>query len=78
MPKKRKCDEAAEPDLWVAPKYSLKGPTGERAWENRTGGAPSNSRYLELADLALGRKKPEAKKKSRPVHDTIKREPYSQ
>ena len=40
--------------LWVAPRYSLKGPAGERAWENRVGGAPSNSRFLELADIAMG------------------------
>jgi len=40
-------------DLWITPRYSLKGPAGERAWENRPGGAPSTSRYLELADIAL-------------------------
>jgi hypothetical protein len=38
-------------DLWVAPRYSLKGPNGERAWENRPGGAPSNSRYWNLPIL---------------------------
>ena len=45
--------------LWIAPRYSLKGPAGERAWENRPGGVPSSSKYLELADIALGLKKPE-------------------
>ena len=29
--------------LWIAPRYSLKGSQGERAWENRPGGAPSSS-----------------------------------
>src|SRR6185437_13514204 len=36
MPRKEKSD------LWIAPQYSLKGPNGERAWENRPGGAPSS------------------------------------
>jgi hypothetical protein len=66
--------------LWVAPRYSLKGPNGERAWENRPGGVPSSSRYLELADIALGLKKPELPFKKRKVfnaHDTSKTEPYS-
>lgn len=82
MSKKRKSE------LWVAPQYSLKGPNGERTWENRhvmpkkksdlwvrpqyslkgsneerTGGTLSNTRYLELADIALGLKKPESKKR---------------
>jgi hypothetical protein len=66
--------------LWVAPRYSLKGPQGERAWENRPGGAPSSSKYLELADIALGLKKPEPALKNRratDAHDTSKTEPYS-
>jgi hypothetical protein len=66
--------------LWLAPRYSLKGPAGERAWENRPGGVPSSSKYLELADVALGLKKPESPFKKRKVsnsHDTSKTEPYS-
>jgi hypothetical protein len=66
--------------LWIAPRYSLKGPAGERAWENRPGGVPSSSKYLELADIALGLKKPESpfkKRKVSPAHDTSKTEPYS-
>jgi hypothetical protein len=51
--------------LWIAPRYSLKGPAGERAWENRPGGVPSSSKYLELADIALGLKKPEPTFKKR-------------
>jgi hypothetical protein len=43
-------------ELWIAPRYSLKGPKGERAWENRAGGPSSNSRFLELADIADGNK----------------------
>ena len=66
--------------LWVAPRYSLKGPAGERAWENRVGGAPSNSRFLELADIAMGLTKPEPRKKRSTVgtHETAKTEPYSE
>jgi hypothetical protein len=67
-------------DLWIAPRYSLKGPAGERAWENRPGGAPNSSRFLELADIALGIKKPESQKKKRSpsgAHETSKTEPYS-
>jgi hypothetical protein len=67
--------------LWIAPRYSLKGPAGERAWENRPGGVPSSSKYLELADIALGLKKPELPFKRRRTaagaHDTSKTEPYS-
>ena len=67
-------------DLWIAPRYSLKGPAGERAWENRPGGAPNSSRFLELADIALGIKKPLPQKKKRSpsgAHETSKTEPYS-
>jgi hypothetical protein len=66
--------------LWIAPRYSLKGPAGERAWENRPGGVPSSSKYLELADIALGLKKPESafkKRRAAGAHDTSKTEPYS-
>jgi hypothetical protein len=77
--KKGKEDDAPD-DLWIAPRSSLKGPQGERAWENRPGGAPHSSRYLELADIALGLEKPEAKKrKAAPggAHVTSKKDPYS-
>ena len=66
--------------LWIAPRYSLKGPAGERAWENRPGGVPSSSKYLELADIALGLKKPEVpikRRKAIGAHETSKTEPYS-
>jgi len=65
--------------LWIAQKHSFKGPRGDRAWENRPGGIPSHSRYLELADIALGLKKPKKKKPaSAPTHDSaVKTEPYS-
>lgn len=77
MPKKGRGPKEEPPELWVAPQYSLKGPRGERAWENRSGGPPSNSRYLELADIALGLKK-SAHRRLRPAttHDSLKKEPY--
>ncbi|HET9281901.1 MAG TPA: hypothetical protein VFR24_08055 [Candidatus Angelobacter sp.] len=84
MPKQRKSEqdqqETTIKDLWIAPRYSLKGPAGERAWENRVGGAPSSSRFLELADIALGLKKPASPKKKlgqSSVRDKQKTEPYS-
>lgn len=76
MAKKRK-DRLAD-DLWIAPRCNLKGPAGDRAWDTGPGVVPQNSRFLELADIALGLKKPEPKKPKRKlVHDTVKREPCS-
>ena len=80
MPKKSDKQPEVTKDLWIAPRYSLKGPAGERAWENRPGGAPNSSRFLELADIALGVKKPVPRKKrtsSTSAHQTGKTEPYS-
>ena len=78
MPKKGGKGKSSSDDLWVAPRHSLKGPAGERAWENRAGGPPSNNRFLELADIALGLKKPQPKKRKVGVkHETSKKEPYS-
>ena len=78
---KRKIDKDGAVDgLWIAPRYSLKDPTGERTWGNRRGGAPNSGKYLELADIALGLKKAEpASRKRGPVnpHVTDKTEPYS-
>lgn len=51
-------------DLWIAPKSNLKGDSGDRAWNDR-GAIPTGSRLLELADIALGLKKPEPPKKRR-------------
>jgi hypothetical protein len=69
----------AEDDLWVAPRHSLKGPTGERAWDNRVGGPPNSSKFLELADIALGLKKrtPYKKRVAAGAHVTTKTERYS-
>jgi len=81
MAKKSKPAKTADGSngLWIAPRHSLKGPAGERAWENRRGGIPTSTRFLELADIALGLKKPGPHKK-KPVtvstHDTTKTEPY--
>jgi hypothetical protein len=51
-------------DLWVASKSNLKGDNGDRAWNDRMA-IPTGSRLLELADIALGLKKPEPPKKRR-------------
>jgi hypothetical protein len=72
-------ETGAEDGLWIAPRYSLKGPTGERAWENRPGGPPNSGRLLELADIALGLKKPQPKQLKAPAgtHVISKKDPYS-
>jgi hypothetical protein len=82
MPKKPKKAKTADQskDLWIAPRYSLKGPAGERAWENRPGGVPNSTRFLELADIALGLKKSAPHPKKVPTtsaHETKKTEPYA-
>jgi len=85
VPKKLKSSTSdVSKDLWVNPKSNLKGDRGERSWENRAGGPPNTSRLLELADIALGLKKPAPAKKKRAaaagagsVHTTEKTEPYS-
>jgi len=74
---KRGKESGSEDGLWIAQRYSLKGPTGERAWENRPGGPPSTNRFLKLADIALGLKKPRPKKRKVGVKETSKKEPYS-
>jgi hypothetical protein len=76
MPRKPKNAGPDGDGMWINPNSSLKGARGDRAWENRNGGIPSNSRYLELADIALGLKKPAPKKKGHAVHYTSKGEPY--
>jgi hypothetical protein len=54
------------------PRYSLKGPNGERAYENRPGGVPTTNRFLELADIALGLKNPRKERKRQlPLPPTI-------
>ena len=50
----------------------LKGANGDRAWENRPGGVPNSSMFLELADLALGLKKPEPRKKKAAAGNSYK------
>jgi hypothetical protein len=61
--KKAKEKDSPTGGLWLAPRSSLKGPAGERAWGNRPGDPPSNNRFLELADIALGLKEPVLKKR---------------
>lgn len=69
MPAKKKnsnkaAANLAADDLWIAPKSNLKGENGDRAWNDRSA-TPTGSRLLELADIALGLKKPEPFKKRR-------------
>lgn len=80
MKAKRKARTAkASTGLWISPRHILKGPAGERAWENRPGGPPNSGKFLELADIALGIKKSSSKKSKSAAgtHITSKNEPYS-
>jgi hypothetical protein len=87
VPKKRKGPKVKKEDspdiskeMWINPNSSLRGQNGSRAWDHRHIGDPtSGARFLELADLALGLKKPEARKRRgmAGAHETEKTEPYS-
>jgi hypothetical protein len=65
MPKKSKGHKddgkdavAANGELWIATGHSWKGPVWGGAWENRPHLLPSGGKFLELADILLGLKKP--------------------
>jgi hypothetical protein len=77
MPKRPRREK--EPQVWINPKSNLKGTRGDRGFDNRFGDA-SASRILELADIALGLKKPPQKKRKHAAAvngNTAKTEPYS-
>ena len=91
MPKKYVSSKAASnghdkssnnDDLWVNPRSNIRGPDGSRAWDMSGNITPNNgARFLELADIALGLKKPAQDKKkaaAADLHSLDKREPYSQ
>ena len=67
-------------DLWISPTLNLRGRYGDRAWD-RSGNLPPGTgmRLLELADVALGLKKPAHLKShgNSHAHQTAKNEPYS-
>jgi hypothetical protein len=69
-------------EMWINPKSNIKGDRGNRAFDDRLG-VPSSARYLELADQALGFKKPAPKKKKAAAaaasahQKSEKTEPYS-
>jgi hypothetical protein len=67
-------------EMWINPKSNIKGDRGNRAYDDRLG-VPNSARFLELADMALGLKKPESKKKKAAAagahHSLEKTEPYS-
>lgn len=84
MPRKKKAKpvppEDLSKDLWISPRFSLRGQNGDRAWDHRQIGSPGSARFLELADIALGIRKPEPRKKTSgrvSTHVTGKPEPYT-
>jgi hypothetical protein len=55
-------------DLWINPHSNLRGPDGDRSREQGNITPDAGARFLELADIALGLKKPQLfKKPSVPV-----------
>jgi hypothetical protein len=50
-------------ELWISPRFTLKGHSGDRAWDHRQIASPGSARFLELADVALGAKKHEPRRK---------------
>jgi hypothetical protein len=83
MPKKtskRVPPEDVSKDLWISPRMVRKSENSQGAWGNRDTGMRGSDRFLELADIALGTKKPEPRKKrptSASTHVSGKSEPYS-
>lgn len=71
--KPRVSSPQADRELWINPRSNLRGPQGSRAWDNTGNISPtSGERFLELADVALGIKKPaHKKKKAAPAVDGI-------
>jgi hypothetical protein len=82
MPKKTNPARSLRKRFGSNPKLSLKGARKNSHFEGRLG-HPSSSRLLELADVALGLKKPEPKKKNATSAKgssyvaPVKTEPYS-
>ena len=78
-PRRPKVDLAK--DLWISPHLNLRGRNGDRAWDRSGNLLPgAGARFLELADIALGIKKPvqQNSKAAKPLaHETTKEDPYS-
>ena len=51
-------------DLWINPRRNMRGIDGNRAWDNQGNiSSSTGARFLELADIALGTKKVDPKKR---------------
>lgn len=51
-------------DLWINPRRNVRGIDGNRAWDTQGNiSSSTGARFLELADIALGIKKVDHKKK---------------
>jgi hypothetical protein len=61
--KKASRRKSAASDLWVAPKSNFKNAIDERTWIDHS--AAVSARLLELADIALGLRKPSPSRKRR-------------
>jgi hypothetical protein len=70
-------DKTAKNGVWVRPHFSLNKNRSEISWTGN-GRSADSSRLLDLADIALGMRKPHKKTRSTPMHDIKKTEPYNQ
>ncbi len=61
---KQNADQQKSADLWIAPKPPSTNGVTTRKWSEPPS-SPTGSRLLELADIALGLKKPENFRKRR-------------
>ncbi len=68
----RDSDQKKSADLWVASKPSSSDAVALRKW-SESPASPAGSRLLELADIALGLKKPEKFRKRR--SEVLKQKP---
>jgi hypothetical protein len=78
VPKKRSQTDLSK-DLWISPRLNMRGPDGNRGFSRDGNIAPGDgARFLELADIALGFKKPQSSKSpSSTRHQIHKTEPYN-
>ena len=59
MPRKRTSSDVSK-DLWISPRLNMRGPEGNRGFSRDGNITPGDgARFLELADIALGLKKPQ-------------------
>ena len=73
VPKKRQVVDLSK-DLWISPRLNMRGPDGNRGYSRGGNINPGDgARFLELADIALGLKKPQPLKSANAARHTIEK-----